>query len=151
MRNNFGGKLINPATHSSPLNVTSIPYLALMIIEPPPVIIINRAGKFISIYYYHLHDRMSEFTASKVFEGIGLEDMIQSPPPDVTVPTITESEYEIINKSCPGPGADSPALDCLTPARQRCERRIDKIFALEFYCNQASAMGTENAATMVTA
>jgi hypothetical protein len=53
------------------------------------------------------------------------------------------------NKSCPGPGADSPALDCLTLARQRCERRIDKFFCLgECYCSQASAMGTENAATM---
>lgn len=35
-------------------------------------------------------------TASKVFEGIKLEDMIQSPPPEVPVPTITHSEYEII-------------------------------------------------------
>ena len=42
----------------------------------------------------------------------------------------TTNLYFVKTSSARGPGADSPALDCLTPARHRGERRIDKFFAL---------------------
>jgi len=57
-----------------------------------------------------------------------------SSPSDIPSPTSAVSCYNDVSEwatsSARGPGADSPALDCLTPARHRGERRIDKFFAL---------------------